>query len=234
MLGPFHRLRGLFASNVFLLDGGRGDRWLVDTGHRLERAMLMAGLRATGFSPRDLTGVLLTHRHSDHAGNAAYLRRELGLRVHAHALDSAVLAGQAPKPPLVARSGDPLARLFAALENTTRTRVPVDVALEAGVSVAGLEVHHVPGHTEGSVFYRHAATGVLLSGDTLLAAVPPLTIEQRICLPHPDYAVDLDRAIASLRAFHAAGYPYRHLLAGHGRPILGDAREQALALLAAG
>lgn len=219
-------------SNVFVLDGGPGDRWVVDTGHPLERPTLLAGLRATGFAPRELSGVLLTHRHSDHAGNAAYLRRAFDLPVLAHRDDAAILEGQAKKAPLRARSGDRVAWAFAQIENRTTTRVPIDRALDDGETVGSLEVHHVPGHTEGSLFFRHAGTRSLLSGDMLLAAVPPLTIVQRMCLPHPDYAVDLGQALASLRRFHDKGFAYENLLAGHGRPILGDARLRAEELLA--
>jgi glyoxylase-like metal-dependent hydrolase (beta-lactamase superfamily II) len=232
VVGPLHRLRGLFVSNVWLLDGGPGDRWLVDSGHPAERLALVAGLRASGLAPRDLTGVLLTHRHVDHAGNAAFLRRAFGVRVLAHARDAAVLAGRAAKPPIESRSGDRLAWLLAQFENRTTTRVPIDRELEGGDVVAGLEVHHAPGHTEGSVLYRHAGTRSLLSGDTLLAAIPPLTIRQGMCLPHPDFSDDRGAAIAALRAFHAAGHAYENLLSGHGRPILGDARERAIELVA--
>ena len=231
VVGPLHRVRGLLASNVFVLDGGPGDRWVVDTGHPLERRTLLAGLRSAGFSPSELSGVLLTHRHSDHAGNAAYLRRTFGLPVLAHREDAAILDGRATQPPLRASSGDRIAWAFAQIENRTATRVPIDRALEDGDTVGSLEVHHVPGHTEGSIFFRHAGTRSLLSGDMLLAAVPPLTIVQRMCLPHPDYAVDLAQALDSLRRFHATGLEYDNLLAGHGRPILGGGRERAEELL---
>ncbi len=230
-LGPFSRLRGLVVSNVFVLDGGPGDRFVVDTGHRLERAMLLAGLRALPFGPRELTGVLLTHHHSDHAGNAAFLRATFGVPVLAHAADAAILGGRAVPPRLVSTSGDPLARAFAAIENLTTTRVEVDRELDQGDTIGSLEVHHAPGHTQGSLLFRHEGTLSLLSGDALLAAVPPLTITQRMCLPHPDYAVSLDQALASLRSFHQAGWRFENLLAGHGRPILGGAREQAARLI---
>lgn len=221
----------MIVSNVFVLDGGPGDRFVVDTGHRLERAALIAGLRRLPFSPRELTGVLLTHHHSDHAGNAAFLRASLGIPVLAHRADAELLEGRARAPRLEARSGDRIARVFAAIENRTTTRVPIDRALEGGETLGSLEVHHVPGHTRGSLFFLHAGTASLLSGDTLLAAVPPLTIVQRMCLPHPDYAVDRGEALVSLRRFHAAGHRYENLLAGHGRPILGGARTRAEALL---
>lgn len=232
VVGPLHRLRGLFVSNVFVLDGGPGDRWLIDTGHALERPMVLAGLRTTGFSPRDFEGVLLTHRHSDHAGNAAFLRRAYGLRVLAHRADAAVLDGSAVCPRLVPASGARLERMFAAIENHTTTRVPIDRVLEDGDTVGSLEVFHAPGHTDGSVLYRHASTSTLLSGDALLAALPPLTIVQGMALPHADYCVDSAQALASLRHFHARAPTYENLLAGHGRPILGGARRLAERLLA--
>jgi hydroxyacylglutathione hydrolase len=230
-VGPFSRLRGMVVSNVWVLDGGPGDRWIVDTGHPAERLALLAGLRSTGFDPYEFTGVLLTHRHSDHAGNARFLRERFGLRVAAHRKDAAVLAGEVAAPRLAAKTGDPIARALAVIENVTRTRVPIDLVLEEGQQVGSLEVHHTPGHTSGSVLYRHEGTSSLLSGDTLLAAVPPLTIEQRMCLPPEYFAEDRDAALASLRRLHASGVEYENLLAGHGRPILGGARRAAERLL---
>lgn len=231
VVAPFSRLGGLRIANVFLLDGGPGDRWLVDTGHRLERWRLLRGLREAGIQPSSLTGVLLTHRHSDHAGNAAYLRRAYGLKVMAHRADAEVLAGAAPRPPM-ARTGTALERLFCAVEDVLPARSPVDRALDDGDSVAGLEVHGVAGHTEGSVFFRHPATGCLLTGDTLLTALPPLTLRHAIVPAHAAYSVDVARAHAALDAFHAAGLAYDHVLAGHGPPLVGDARRRVLEALA--
>lgn len=231
VVGPLFRLRGLVVSNVWVLDGGHGDRWVIDTGHPSERLTLLAGLRKVGFSPRDFTGVLLTHRHSDHAGNAAFLRRAFGIRIFAHKSDAEVLEGRARPPKLVATARDPITRAFTKIENATRTRVPVDRALDDGEAVGSLEVHHAPGHTSGSVLYRHAGTSSLLSGDALLAAVPPLTIVQRMCLPPADYSEDRDAALDSLRRLHASGAEYENLLSGHGRPILGGARHAAERLL---
>ena len=232
VVGPLHRLRGMFVSNVFVLDGGPGDRWIIDTGHVLERLALLAGLRATGFAPREVTGVLLTHRHSDHAGNAAFLHRRFGIPIVAHRGDAEILSGRTTRPVMRTRTRHPATKIMAAIENRTRIRVPVDRALEDGDTIGSLEVHHAPGHTAGSVLYRHAGTASLLSGDTLLAAIPPLTLRQGMSLPHPDFADDVDLAIRSLRRFHERGFAYENLLAGHGRSILGGARHAAERLLA--
>jgi glyoxylase-like metal-dependent hydrolase (beta-lactamase superfamily II) len=234
VVASIRHLSRLRVSNVFLLDGPRGDRWLIDTGHWSERATLLWELRRSGLRPGELTGVLLTHRHSDHAGNAAFLQRRYGARIYAHRDDAAVLEGRAARPRLRPEPGATrLARLFAHVENLLPAAgLRVDRALEGGETVAGLEVHAVPGHTDGSVFYRHDATSSLLSGDALLAASPPLTLVQGMTLPYPAYAKDLGQAYASLRAFHDRGLRYDNLLAGHGRPILGGAREAAIRLLA--
>jgi len=234
VVGTIRHLSRLVISNVFLLDGAKGDRWLVDTGHWAERAMLLWELRRAGVLPRDLTGVLLTHRHSDHAGNAAFLQRRYGVKIYAHRADAVVLEGEAVRPRIRPANGATvLARLFAQIENVLPAAgLRVDHALEGGDTVAGLEVHAVPGHTDGSVFYRHASSSSLLSGDMLLAAFPPLTFVQGMALPYPAYAKDLEQAHESLRAFHQSGFPYENLLAGHGRPIVGGAREGALRLLA--
>ncbi len=230
VVAPFRRFRYLFASNVYLLDGGPHDRWLVDCGHWAERPTLLAELRATGLRPSELTGVLLTHRHSDHAGNAAYLQREHGVKVFAHRADAQVLDGSTPRHRL-GTTGTWLERAFCAVENRFPARLKVDRALDDGDTVAGLEVHWVPGHTEGSVFFRHAPSACLLTGDTLLTARPPLVLVRDILPAHPAYSMDLESAHAALDGFHARGFPYEHVLAGHGAPLRGGAREKVLAAL---
>jgi len=229
VVGEIQHLRGVLASNVYLLDGGNGSRWLIDTGHFAERPLLLLELRRRGLRPRDLTGVLLTHRHSDHAGNAGFLRKH-GVRVYAHRADAEVLEGKTAAPRLPAREGTRLARLLARVENALPARAPVDQALDEGDSVGGLEVHWVPGHTAGSVFYRHAPSGALLTGDTLLTAVPMIT-RRGLNLPYPTFTTDLGEALTSLARFHQKGIPYEALLAGHGEPLVGGAREHVTQFL---
>jgi glyoxylase-like metal-dependent hydrolase (beta-lactamase superfamily II) len=230
-IAPFRRFSSLTVSNVYFVDGGPGSRWLVDCGHPLERWLLLAELRASGLRPSELSGVLLTHHHSDHAGNARYLRERFGLKVYAHRDDARTLEGKGP-PPLVDPPGSSLLeRAFLAVEARFPARTRVDGWLEEGESVAGLEVHAVPGHTEGSVLYRHEATRTLLTGDTVLTALPPLTLRAGLTLAHPAYAVDLARSYASLKAFHDAGHAYDNLLAGHGKPLMGSASEKVRELL---
>lgn len=230
---PIQRLRGVRISNVYLLDGGRGDRFLVDTGHWTERAALVLALRRAGLRASELAGVLLTHRHSDHAGNAGWLQRRFGVKVYAHRADAEILDGTRPPPRMERGEGSFAAGLLAAVENRWPARARIDRALDEGDRIGSLEVHWVPGHTEGSVFYRHAATRALLSGDTLLTAIPPLVYREGLALPYPTFTRDMQQAIESIRAFHARGIEYDHLLPGHGRPLFGSARARFAEHLAA-
>jgi len=56
---------------------------LIESGPGSTRASLEAGLQAHGLSASDLTHVLLTHIHLDHAGAAGYLARQ-GAQVYVH------------------------------------------------------------------------------------------------------------------------------------------------------
>jgi len=225
------RLRGVRISNVYLLDGGAGDRWLIDTGHWVERAALALALRNAGVWPSELTGVLLTHRHSDHAGNAGWLRERFGVPIYAHRADAEILDGTQPVPYMERGEGSAMAGLLAQFENRWPARVPVDRAIEEGDAIGSLEVHWVPGHTEGSVFYRHGETRSLVSGDTLLTAIPPLVYRTGLALPYPTFTRDMEQARASIRAFHERAIDYEHLLPGHGRPLINNARRTFLEFL---
>ena len=70
--------------NVYLLDGG-GELAVVDAGTGTSAADLVAHLEAEGYSPQNVTTLLLTHPHADHAGGAARMRELTGARVVAAA-----------------------------------------------------------------------------------------------------------------------------------------------------
>src|SRR5579883_3085050 len=224
VVASLRHLHHVRISSVYLLDGGLGDRWLVDCGHWSERATLLWELRRAGVGPGDLAGLLLTHRHSDHAGNARFLQRRFGVKVYAHRRDAEVLAGDAPRARLARNGGTWMAGVLAEIENLWEARVTCDGALDDGDAIGSLEVHHTPGHTEGSVFYRHGGTQALLTGDMLLTAKPPLVVRKGMSLAYVSFSSDLALAEASVRAFARSGVGYEHLLPGHGPPLVGGAR----------
>ncbi|MGI5865201.1 MAG: MBL fold metallo-hydrolase [Myxococcales bacterium] len=216
-------------SNAWLvMDAGEGPV-LVDSGFSALWPAMLAQLRRRSLRPRDLRAVILTHRHCDHAANAARFWSE-GVPVYAHRLDAECLMGQRPPPPLPTAASATGAMCW--VENRFPARVERVRPLEDGDLVAGLRVRWVPGHTAGSVFLHHEPSATLFSGDALLNAVPPYTLVTRLSLPSPDFSEDYDSALASLERFAASRLEVRTVYCGHGpvwRGELGPALAKILA-----
>lgn len=87
----------IFASgssgNCALISAG-GVRFLVDAGISLRR--LTAGLAREGLSPDDLSGVFITHEHSDHVSGLAMLLRYHPMPVYAPRTVASRLLGMLP------------------------------------------------------------------------------------------------------------------------------------------
>ena len=216
--------------NAWLLDVPEHGFVMVDSGYPALWPAMVARMRHWGVRPRDLAGVVLTHRHSDHAGNAARLL-DLGIPVHAHRRDAEVLSGERSRPRLAGIRR--LERLFCHMENRHPAAPCRPRPLDDGDHVLGLDVHWVPGHTAGSVFLHHRASGTLFSGDGLLNAIPPSTVRTGLCLPHSAFAEDLAQALGALTSFVDKGLDVRLLCAGHGPPRSGPIGEAVRALLTA-
>jgi len=134
---------------------------LVDTGLPGRTGKVEQALRDARRTVGDVTTILLTHRHPDHVGGLAELRRRSGARVVAHAADVPAITGARPVAP--AGIGRVLALVMKAPEPA-----PVDETLSADgpVSVPGFTAVHTPGHTAGHVSYLlDRDGGVLFAGD---------------------------------------------------------------------
>src|SRR3989337_916816 len=68
---------------AYLLPHTRGAA-LIETGPGSTQATLIRRLSDHGYNPSDITDVLLTHIHLDHAGAAGWLARQ-GARIYVHA-----------------------------------------------------------------------------------------------------------------------------------------------------
>lgn len=153
--------------NAFLLQGDDGSLTLLDAGTKRAPRRVLAALDQLGRRPGDVTHLLLSHAHSDHAGGAAAVVAATGSRVLAHEREAVYLReGRMPSPDRSTRSG----RLLARSPGGGFAPVAVDDAFVDGAELpvgGGLRVVHTPGHTPGHCSFLHTRAGVLLTGDAL-------------------------------------------------------------------
>ena len=204
-------------TSIYLVRGDDGDT-LVDPGPVGTAPLLLALDRRGEFR---LARVVVTHAHPAHAGSAARVARGTGVRVFVHADDAPFLDGT--REPLLpsGRRG----QLMAALGRVVDLCPPVYrlEPLPLDAPIAGLRVLPTPGHTPGHVCFWHDEDRALLSGDALVVE------SGEPALPASSLSHDPVAALASLAALRAL--PIRHLLPGHGAPILDDAGARIAALL---
>jgi glyoxylase-like metal-dependent hydrolase (beta-lactamase superfamily II) len=152
-------------TNGFVFRDADGQVTLLDMGLGPSGTKVIAALRWIGSDVSDVTRLLLTHAHSDHAGGAAYVAEQTGRGFGVHAGDARYLR-TGTVPPL----GSTLGRLLARLPGNGFAAVPVDEELTDGqvLPVAGgLRVVHTPGHSPGHASYLHEDSGVLVTGDAI-------------------------------------------------------------------
>ena len=154
--------------NSFALVQDDGSVTLVDTGLKRAPARIVAGLAAIGKHPQDVTRILLTHVHPDHAAGAAEMSRRTGAPVLVHGDDH----GWARSGRITGAS-DPATRLGRLFARTGGSKIE---AFEPGPALTdgdvlpvsgGLRVVHTPGHSPGHISLLVESTRTLITGDAL-------------------------------------------------------------------
>jgi len=142
---------------------------LVDPGPSTTLERLLSVLEERGIRPADLTHVLLTHIHLDHAGATGTLLDRNGrieVFVHEagapHVIDPSRLLASAGR-----LYGDDMQRLWGEVRAVPRERVRV-LHGDESIAIAGrtLQVAYTPGHASHHVSYFDPASGVAFVGDT--------------------------------------------------------------------
>src|ERR1700712_3177865 len=153
--------------NGFMLRDDDGQVTLIDMGIASSGKKVIAALRSIGSDPSQVTRLMLTHCHPDHAGGAAYVAEQTGRPVDVHA-DDAEYARTGTLPPRdqtlrrskrLSRFPDPkLAPVTVGEELTDGQVVPF---------AGGIRVIHTPGHSPGHASYLHEESGTLITGDAI-------------------------------------------------------------------
>jgi glyoxylase-like metal-dependent hydrolase (beta-lactamase superfamily II) len=215
--------------NSFILIGERPI--VVDTGLPGSAPKILAALGRVGFSATDVSLILITHRHVDHIGSAAAIRRATGAPVAVHALDADFLRrGDGGSRPPTGWGG----RLLDATGLPSRPAEPCDpdLVLEGDASLdhyglPGGVVLHTPGHTAGSVSAL-LPNGDVLAGDLVIGGLSVLGGIARLGHARkPPFEDDPSAVRHSLTALLDRGASRFYV--GHGGPLQAAAVQSYLA-----
>ncbi len=172
---------GRFGLYSFFIDAP--EPAIIDTGVATSPVEGMApALAALGRDIADVRWILHTHGHIDHIGGTAALWEltERHAQVAIHTADAGLLrspqaiidknlaigARYAPTPTLVAdQAAQADAAISGGVEPTVLLHGGEELDLGGGVRV---RVHHLPGHTAGSVAYEVVGQGDVFTGDAVM------------------------------------------------------------------
>lgn len=148
---------------------GAGTLALIDPGPESCLESLELGLQRQGMQLSNVTHILLTHVHLDHAGaTGTIVRAHPNVQVFVHERGASHMADPAKLLVSAARLyGDQMDQLWgecAAVPATNLTVLAGGERLEAGGRT--FEVVHTPGHASHHVSYFDRSSGVAFVGDT--------------------------------------------------------------------
>jgi glyoxylase-like metal-dependent hydrolase (beta-lactamase superfamily II) len=175
------------AVGLYLLEGNN-ELALVDSGPSSCLPVLTENLAARGINLSNISALLLTHIHFDHAGATGTLVKENSkLKVYVHEIGAKHLKDPSRLLKSATRLyGDALQQMFGEFLPVPEENIH---ALTGGESVnaAGrqIEVAYTPGHACHHVSYFDQATGAAFTGDTTGMRLPGYKIVAPLT-PPPD------------------------------------------------
>jgi glyoxylase-like metal-dependent hydrolase (beta-lactamase superfamily II) len=197
---------------------------LIDPGPSTTLPTLREHLALHGLGVSDLSAILLTHIHMDHAGATGLLVRENPrLRVYVHSRGAAHMIDPSKLLQSAARLyGAEMERLFGEFLPVPPSNLHV---LEGGEVIAfgprQLQVLYTPGHASHHVTYFDPADGIAFVGDTagisinghpfVLPATPPPDISLELWDASLDAIAGLHPQRLFLTHFSFSGNPALHI-----------------------
>jgi glyoxylase-like metal-dependent hydrolase (beta-lactamase superfamily II) len=199
--------------NAVVLEDATGPI-LVDTGMPDSADKIIEGLEVIGHTPGDVQKIILTHKHIDHTGSLAVLKRATKAPALMHAIDAAsVRKGEAmlpvkPAPGLFSKMMAASMRMFSA----DLAPVEIEEEVQNGNKLplaGGIEVIHTPGHSAGHIsLFLPRDGGILIVGD---AAINVLGLR------FPPIFEDMAAGITSLQRLSSLQFDTAVFM--HGKPL---------------
>jgi glyoxylase-like metal-dependent hydrolase (beta-lactamase superfamily II) len=182
----------LDCDKTILIDGGMTPEHVKGIGKELE---------SIGKGWKDVTLILVTHKHGDHINNLPELVELTGAPVKAQKLEA---------PLIEAAKGIKV----ESLENH-----------EVLPYCGGIEVIHVPGHSEGNCCFYLKKHKAIIAGDTIRSDV------EGVITPPPErYCLDVEQATREIKRL--LDYDFDYLIYTHGKDTMEGAKEKVRALVA--
>ncbi len=173
---------------------------LIECGPGSTLSALQAALAEEGYAPRDVTHLLLTHIHLDHAGAAGWLARQ-GAEVYVHPLGAPHMLNPEKLLTSAARIyGDQMDMLWGEFLSVPEDRLKIpDDTQEIVIGDLRFLPINTPGHAEHH--YAYLFEDVCFSGDIGGVRIPGFPY-LRVPMPPPELHLERWRAsIRRLRTF---------------------------------
>ena len=217
VIANVHQLKVGWGNAVLLIED---EVILIDTGPRGNAENILDYLAQLGYSPSQLTLIIITHCHRDHFGSLYKLRELTGASIAIHRSEAVYLRHGLPHPFALTRCSfmqPPLRFLFRTIPLTPDILLEDDDLLSP---FGGLRVLHTPGHTPGNISLYSAEKKLLIVGDTIVKRCGKLALPP--AMPRSPTARESVRKLSKL--------DFDVICFGHGQPIKHDARERVNSL----
>lgn len=157
-------------------------------------------LKSIGKKWRDVKLILVTHKHGDHINNLPKLVELTGAPVKSQMLEA----------PLI--------------KEATGVEVEGLDDKEVVPFCGGIEVIHVPGHSEGNCSYYLRRHKAIIGGDTIFGDP-----EGNLTPPPERYCLDVEQATREMRRL--LDYDFDSFIYTHGKDIMKDAKHRVRELV---
>jgi len=170
IIATVHLIPNIVANPYLIIDPD--GLTVIDTGLPGNYRKILKYMTGLGYFPSDLKRIIITHADTDHIGSLYALKKASGARVYASAVESEAMSKGQPSRQI--KPNNFFLRLLMGVVSRFIKAAPIraDEILSEGQVLpvlGGLHVVETPGHTPGHVSLFSPSTGILFTGDSIIA-----------------------------------------------------------------